>query len=178
MLRVLNITTEHLGVSCLYETTQASDCNLAQDTRLRYLSAARQARCDSALIEVRRCKCTAGTRESILGTLWDWKKNPDSPKIYWMNGMAGTGGTTIAYTLGEKLSAAHQLGASFFCSRLLPDCRDAIRIVPNRLERLWPHRSYLGFTERGGGSRAARGAHQLGQLRSIFARRHSHYLWL
>jgi 2-phosphoglycerate kinase len=130
MLRVLSITTEHLEVSCLYETTQSSDCNLAQDTRLKYLSAARQARYDSAHTEVRRCKCTAGTRESILGTLWNWKKNPDSPKIYWMNGMAGTGKTTIAYTLSENLNAAHQLGASFFCSRSLPDCRDARRIVP------------------------------------------------
>jgi hypothetical protein len=47
-----------------------------------------------------------------------------------MNGMAGTGKTTIAYTLCEKLNVAHQLGASFFCSRSLPDCRDARRIVP------------------------------------------------
>jgi hypothetical protein len=97
---------------------------------LKYLSAAQQARYDSALTEIRRCKCTAGTRELILGTLWDWKKNPESPKIYWMNGMAGTGKTTIAYTLSEKLNSAHQLGASFFCSRSLPDCRDARRIVP------------------------------------------------
>jgi hypothetical protein len=47
-----------------------------------------------------------------------------------MNGMAGTGKTTIAYTLCERLNAAHQLGASFFCSRSLPDCRDTRRIVP------------------------------------------------
>jgi hypothetical protein len=70
------------------------------------------------------------TRESILETLWDWRNNPDTPKLYWMNGMAGTGKTTIAYTLCEKPNAAHQLGASFFCSRSFPDCRDARRIVP------------------------------------------------
>jgi hypothetical protein len=47
-----------------------------------------------------------------------------------MNGMAGTGKTTIAYTLSERLDDTRQLGASFFCSRSLPDCRDAGRIVP------------------------------------------------
>jgi nucleoside-triphosphatase THEP1 len=66
----------------------------------------------------------------ILATLWAWFEEHDGPKIYWMNGMAGTGKTTIAYTLCERLNAARQLGASFFCSRSLPDCRDARRIVP------------------------------------------------
>jgi hypothetical protein len=102
-----------------------------QDTRLRHLSAAQRARYNSSLTDqVRRCMCTAGTRELILGNLSTWTNNPSAPKLYWMNGMAGTGKTTIAYTLCKRLNAAHQLGASFFCSRSLPDCRDAGRIVP------------------------------------------------
>jgi hypothetical protein len=47
-----------------------------------------------------------------------------------MNEMAGTGKTTIAYTLCKRLNTTHQLAASFFCSRSLPDCRDAARILP------------------------------------------------
>jgi hypothetical protein len=47
-----------------------------------------------------------------------------------MNGMAGTGKRTIAYTCCERINAARLLGASFFCNRSLPDCRDAGRIVP------------------------------------------------
>jgi hypothetical protein len=104
---------------------------LFKDARLRHLSAAQRARYNSSLTDqVRRCMCTAGTRELILGTLSTWTTKPGAPKLYWMNGMAGTGKTTIAYTLCKILNAAHQLGASFFCSRSLPDCRDAARIVP------------------------------------------------
>ncbi|KAH7304623.1 hypothetical protein B0J17DRAFT_773974 [Rhizoctonia solani] len=49
---------------------------------------------------------------------------------YWLNGMAGTGKTTISYTLCEKLKEANMLGASFFCSRSLPQCRDVNLILP------------------------------------------------
>ncbi|KAF8756643.1 WD40 repeat-like protein [Rhizoctonia solani] len=51
-------------------------------------------------------------------------------RIYWMNGMAGTGKTTIACSLAQELEARGQLGGSFFCSRASPECRDANRIVP------------------------------------------------
>lgn len=47
-----------------------------------------------------------------------------------MSGMAGTGKTTIASTLAKTLESRGQLGASFFCTRTSPDCRDAGRIVP------------------------------------------------
>lgn len=47
-----------------------------------------------------------------------------------MNGMAGTGKTTIACTLSKTLETRKQLGASFFCTRTSPECRSAKRIVP------------------------------------------------
>jgi len=47
-----------------------------------------------------------------------------------MNGMAGTGKTTIAYSLCEQLKDKGLLGASFFCSRSLADCRDIQHIIP------------------------------------------------
>jgi len=59
-----------------------------------------------------------------------WAKNPDSPRMYWMNGMAGTGKTTIAYSFCEQLEDKGLLGASFFCSRSLVDCRDIQHIIP------------------------------------------------
>ncbi|CEL63152.1 hypothetical protein RSOLAG1IB_05192 [Rhizoctonia solani AG-1 IB] len=46
-----------------------------------------------------------------------------------MNGMAGTGKTTIAYTLCHRLESTKQLGACFFCSRISPDCRDVNRVL-------------------------------------------------
>jgi hypothetical protein len=47
-----------------------------------------------------------------------------------MNGMAGTGKTTIAYSFCQWLENNHRLGASFFCSRISSTCRSLNRIVP------------------------------------------------
>jgi hypothetical protein len=46
-----------------------------------------------------------------------WSGNPDSPCIFWLNGMAGTGKSTIARTIAHKLNEKECLGASFFFSR-------------------------------------------------------------
>ncbi|CEL61441.1 Vegetative incompatibility protein HET-E-1 OS=Podospora anserina GN=HET-E1 PE=4 SV=1 [Rhizoctonia solani AG-1 IB] len=48
-----------------------------------------------------------------------------------MNGMAGTGKTTIAYTVCTELEKANQLGASFFCSRTISECRQVKHIIPS-----------------------------------------------
>jgi len=37
--------------------------------------------------------------------------------IFWLNGLAGTGKSTIAQTFAERMFADGKLGASFFCSR-------------------------------------------------------------
>ncbi|ELU35764.1 NACHT domain-containing protein [Rhizoctonia solani AG-1 IA] len=47
-----------------------------------------------------------------------------------MNGMAGTGKTTIAYTFAELLKSRGLLGASFFCTRTSSECKDVGRIIP------------------------------------------------
>jgi hypothetical protein len=52
------------------------------------------------------------------------------PNIYWMNGMAGTGKTTIAYSLSIALERRNVLMATFFCSRLVDECTKVDRIFP------------------------------------------------
>ncbi|GAB1525243.1 hypothetical protein RhiTH_008401 [Rhizoctonia solani] len=42
------------------------------------------------------------------------------PNVYWMNGMAGTGKTTIAYTFAESLKVTRTLLAQAFSARELP----------------------------------------------------------
>ncbi|QRV96993.1 hypothetical protein RhiJN_25012 [Ceratobasidium sp. AG-Ba] len=102
-----------------------------KNTRLQALSAVLAAQYDSReASQVRRTACTPDTRKVVLQELQDWAIDPDGAKVYWMNGMAGTGKTTIAYTLCSRLEAAGQLAASFFCSRSLPECRDVTRIIP------------------------------------------------
>lgn len=45
--------------------------------------------------------------------------------------MAGTGKTTISYSLCQALETERVLAASFFCSRLLPECRNVNLIIPS-----------------------------------------------
>ncbi|KAG9126071.1 hypothetical protein FRC07_005020 [Ceratobasidium sp. 392] len=80
---------------------------------------------------LRRGGCTPNTRVDVMDQLRHWANDATSEKVYWLNGMAGTGKTTIAYTLCDQLQRDHQLGASFFCSRQLPECRNVNRIVPS-----------------------------------------------
>ncbi|QRV96996.1 Vegetative incompatibility protein HET-E-1 [Ceratobasidium sp. AG-Ba] len=102
-----------------------------KNTRLQALRPVLAAQYDSSeASQVRRTGCTANTRNLVLQELHDWAIDPNGAKVYWMNGMAGTGKTTIAYTLCSRLESAGQLAASFFCSRSLPECRDVTRIFP------------------------------------------------
>jgi len=79
---------------------------------------------------VKRRGCTAETREKILKDIQDWAEDPHGARVYWMNGMAGTGKTTILYSLCEWLAKKQQLGGNYFCSRISSSCRDVHNIVP------------------------------------------------
>ena len=56
----------------------------------------------------------------------DFKRSP----IFWLNGLAGTGKSTIAQTIAERLFAEGRLGASFFCSRGVEDRSNLQLIFP------------------------------------------------
>ncbi|CUA77840.1 putative WD repeat-containing protein alr3466 [Nostoc sp, PCC 7120] [Rhizoctonia solani] len=109
-----NITSEHF-----------------MNTQLEALHPAKLARFDSSLsTEINRRTCTENTRTQILAESLTWSEDPNGAKIYWMNGMAGTGKTTIAATFSTALEARKQLAATFFCTRTSPECREAKRIIP------------------------------------------------
>ncbi|KAF8668498.1 WD domain, G-beta repeat [Rhizoctonia solani] len=101
------------------------------NSQLKDLTPVHEAWYNAALsVEMQRHGCAPNTRVRILSEAMEWARKPDSPKLYWMNGMAGTGKTTIAYSLCEQLEKSKQLGACFFCSRFSPDCRNMNRVVP------------------------------------------------
>ena len=95
------------------------------------MSPANEARYDSSYsTTIDRRGCTAETREKILQDLRGWVGDKDGAKVYWMNGMAGTGKTTIGYSLCEWLAKDWQLGGNFFCSRVSPSCNEVNNVVP------------------------------------------------
>jgi hypothetical protein len=83
-----------------------------------------------------RTRCLVGTRTDILNQVFRWigmksdegsgaPRDPqDKACVFWINGSAGTGKTTISYTVAEECRKYGILGASFFCSRDDPACSD------------------------------------------------------
>ena len=74
--------------------------------------------------------CLRGTRETVLEEIESWAEDFDEPPIFWLNGLAGTGKSTIAQTTAERVFANGQLGASFFCSRDFEDRSDLRFVFP------------------------------------------------
>ena len=59
-----------------------------------------------------------------------WTRDSAKPPVYWLNGLAGTGKSTIAQTIAERTFADGRLGASFFCSRDFEDRSNLHLIFP------------------------------------------------
>jgi len=74
--------------------------------------------------------CLRGTRETVLNEIESWTRDFDKSPVFWLNGLAGTGKSTIAQTVSEWLFADGLLGSSFFCSRDFKDRSDLHFIFP------------------------------------------------
>ena len=74
--------------------------------------------------------CLPGTRESVLDRIIQWSNNPQDRHVFWLNGLAGTGKSTIAQTFSGMSAKAGTLGASFFCSRDYLDRKELKNIFP------------------------------------------------
>ncbi|EMD32809.1 hypothetical protein CERSUDRAFT_161328 [Gelatoporia subvermispora B] len=79
----------------------------------------------------------ANTRVQLLLDLNSWSRNPSTHRVFWLDGMAGTGKSAIARSLCHSLRDAGLLGASFFCARGIRD--DVKRIIPTLAMTLARH---------------------------------------
>ncbi|KAF5228735.1 hypothetical protein FANTH_14407 [Fusarium anthophilum] len=61
--------------------------------------------------------CLQNTRSEILEDIDDWLGNEKSHSTFWLQGMAGTGKSTIARTVATAWDKRNLLGASFFFKR-------------------------------------------------------------
>ena len=61
--------------------------------------------------------CLPQTRADVLQQIMAWADTSDERCIFWLNGMAGTGKSTIARTIARTYYEQGRLGASFFFSR-------------------------------------------------------------
>ena len=77
-----------------------------------------------------RIECAPSTRKDVLGAIYhclglnsteykDLKYDiPYAVPVLWINGLAGTGKSTLAQTIAQECQNKHSLGASFFCARV------------------------------------------------------------
>ncbi|KAJ6614232.1 acyl transferase/acyl hydrolase/lysophospholipase, partial [Mycena sp. CBHHK59/15] len=77
-----------------------------------------------------RSGCLAHTRVDILAKLYAWANDKGTQSVFWLNGMAGTGKSTITQSFAEMLANGHLLGASFFCLRAAESCSTVECILP------------------------------------------------
>ncbi|CAE7079404.1 unnamed protein product, partial [Rhizoctonia solani] len=113
------------------EEQAAAGNSYRMSSRLDRLSPSLSARYNSAqALDLNRGECDPSTRREVLEHIGEWVHNTQAGSTYWLNGMAGTGKTTIAYSTCVMLDADQQLVASFFCSRQLPECRNTNLIIP------------------------------------------------
>ena len=84
-----------------------------------------------------------GTRGAVLDEIELWTRDFDKLPVYWLNGLAGTGKSTIAQTIAERVFADGRLGASFFCSRDFEDRSNLQLIFPTLAIQL--ARTYTAF---------------------------------
>src|SRR3954452_4674724 len=85
--------------------------------------------------------CHRGTRRELLEMIDRWAEHPTSRSIFWLNGMAGTGKSTISYTVAKRLNqdkpTGHaKLGASFFFKRGEGDRGSAAFLFPTIIRQL------------------------------------------
>jgi hypothetical protein len=87
---------------------------------------------------LKREVCTSGTRVKILEDIKKWANDRSlaSPRVFWLTGQAGSGKTTIAYTIAklfEKDAESDRhviLGGNFLCSRQFQETQAQTRILP------------------------------------------------
>ncbi|KAF2467852.1 uncharacterized protein BDR25DRAFT_291261 [Lindgomyces ingoldianus] len=68
-------------------------------------------------VEEHNSTCLPNTRTELLRHIHGWANDKNSKPIFWLNGAAGTGKSTIARTVARAFANQQQLGASFFFKR-------------------------------------------------------------
>ncbi|KAF3927833.1 hypothetical protein ABW20_dc0102572 [Dactylellina cionopaga] len=62
-------------------------------------------------------RCHPDTRKDLLHQVKEWAKDSQGKCIFWLNGVAGTGKSTISRTVAQSFNDDGRLGASFFFKR-------------------------------------------------------------
>ncbi|KAL2801707.1 purine and uridine phosphorylase [Aspergillus granulosus] len=82
-------------------------------------------------------ECLPGTRTELLLDIQNWAVSAKGKCIFWLNGLAGTGKSTISRTVAKAFQKQGLLGASFFFKRGEGDRGTAARFFPTIVLQLF-----------------------------------------
>jgi NACHT domain len=70
-----------------------------------------------------RPTCLDGTRLDVIKFIMDWiaDESNDRERVLWLNGLAGSGKSTLSTTIASMMRDLHLLGAFFFFNRDVPE---------------------------------------------------------
>ncbi|KAK1146567.1 hypothetical protein N8T08_002997 [Aspergillus melleus] len=80
--------------------------------------------------------CLPGTRVGLLDDIMRWVDDPQAKSILWLNGVAGSGKSTISRTVARLLQNRDLLGATFFFKRDEEDRSDTKKFVTTIVTQL------------------------------------------
>ena len=100
----------------IVDCTQVDTTGALDDDLCKELPRASQAAFNSADKE-HDPLCLQDTRVDVLNEIRAWADGEEEKCIFWLNGMAGTGKSTIARTVAREICSQGRLGASFFFLR-------------------------------------------------------------
>jgi WD40 repeat protein len=71
-----------------------------------------------------------GTRQQLIADIFAWLNDPSSERVFWLNGLAGTGKSAVARTIADRAQDQGCLAATFFFSRNSAETREPSVIIP------------------------------------------------
>ena len=97
------------------------------DTVFKELRVAEEARYNAITREEYE-ECLPETRTELVKDIKAWATSPNRQAVFWLQGMAGTGKSTVSRTVARWLDAEGLLGGSFFFRKGGTDRADARRL--------------------------------------------------
>lgn len=111
------------SVDCVYQSLDLSELRIANGAEF------------DSYIDQHEDECLSGTRTELLHQISQWAVSSQGKCIFWLNGMAGTGKSTISRTVAKTFKKAKLLRASFF-KRGEADRGNATKVFPTIARQL------------------------------------------